>query len=317
MKLERLLKEFPDEPVQGHRWEKIARALGNRTPRQVSSRVLKLFARMARAGVPVPGKFNTEVRFAILCALLRRCHLSTRFRTFKSGRKSAEASSRTQRQFRSSCVFASSVSFAVQVLTTQNNSTSHIQYYRAPVVALPDDSEDEAENEAGSGAVTGTDSDKMDIDDEDDELKQFAHLKDTDEFRELMRLKKLQRRKQSRAREVYVSPEDTGDAVHFGFQCDSCGVEPIVGIRFHCLQCSAEISVDLCSKCHQEGSFTTDTHPRTHRFQRFEEPMDNSFFADRSYTNPALQYRTKSTSASSSRAAESDTAYLSETFLPL
>jgi hypothetical protein len=66
VKLERLLKEYPDEPVQGHRWEKIARALGNRTPRQVASRVLKIFAKMARAGVPVPGKFNTEVCNPIL-----------------------------------------------------------------------------------------------------------------------------------------------------------------------------------------------------------------------------------------------------------
>ena len=34
-RLEQLLLDFPDEPIAAHRWAKIARALGNRTPRQV------------------------------------------------------------------------------------------------------------------------------------------------------------------------------------------------------------------------------------------------------------------------------------------
>lgn len=34
-RLEQLLLEYPDEEVSSHRWAKIARALGNRTPRQV------------------------------------------------------------------------------------------------------------------------------------------------------------------------------------------------------------------------------------------------------------------------------------------
>ena len=35
-KLERLLQVFPQEPVEAKRWSKIAHALGNRTPKQVS-----------------------------------------------------------------------------------------------------------------------------------------------------------------------------------------------------------------------------------------------------------------------------------------
>ncbi len=35
-KLERLLEEYPEEIIQSHRWEKIARALGNRSPKQAS-----------------------------------------------------------------------------------------------------------------------------------------------------------------------------------------------------------------------------------------------------------------------------------------
>jgi len=55
-KLERLLIEYPEEAVASHRWEKIARALGNRSPKQVASRVQKYFIKLAKAGLPVPGK---------------------------------------------------------------------------------------------------------------------------------------------------------------------------------------------------------------------------------------------------------------------
>jgi hypothetical protein len=54
-RLEQLLVEYPDEPVQAHRWTKIARALGNRTPKQVASRVQKFFLRLAKDGKPLPG----------------------------------------------------------------------------------------------------------------------------------------------------------------------------------------------------------------------------------------------------------------------
>lgn len=55
-RLEDLLTVFPDEEIAAHRWQKIARALGNRTPRQVASRVQKFFIRLAKEGKPIPGK---------------------------------------------------------------------------------------------------------------------------------------------------------------------------------------------------------------------------------------------------------------------
>eukprot|EP00026_Physarum_polycephalum_P009705 Phypoly_transcript_09839.p1 GENE.Phypoly_transcript_09839~~Phypoly_transcript_09839.p1 ORF type:complete len:414 (+),score=87.84 Phypoly_transcript_09839:45-1286(+) len=55
-RLENLLIEYPDEEVSAHRWAKIARALGNRTPKQVASRTQKYFIRLQKQGIPVPGK---------------------------------------------------------------------------------------------------------------------------------------------------------------------------------------------------------------------------------------------------------------------
>ncbi|XP_011697921.1 PREDICTED: ZZ-type zinc finger-containing protein 3 [Wasmannia auropunctata] len=55
-RLEQLLIEYPPEEVEMRRWTKIANALGNRTPKQVSSRVQKYFIKLLRAGLPIPGR---------------------------------------------------------------------------------------------------------------------------------------------------------------------------------------------------------------------------------------------------------------------
>ncbi|KAJ1933656.1 hypothetical protein EC988_009050, partial [Linderina pennispora] len=55
-RLEQLLGEFPEEEVANNRWRKISEALGTRTMRQVASRVQKYFIKLAKAGLPVPGR---------------------------------------------------------------------------------------------------------------------------------------------------------------------------------------------------------------------------------------------------------------------
>ncbi|XP_038046240.1 ZZ-type zinc finger-containing protein 3-like isoform X2 [Patiria miniata] len=55
-RLEESLVKFPTEEVEARRWEKIAKALGNRTSQQVASRVQKYFIKLMKAGMPVPGR---------------------------------------------------------------------------------------------------------------------------------------------------------------------------------------------------------------------------------------------------------------------
>ncbi|KAI9480758.1 MAG: hypothetical protein EXX96DRAFT_564068 [Benjaminiella poitrasii] len=57
-RLEELLIVYPDEPVQAQRFNKISKALGTRTPRQVASRVQKYFIKLAKMGLPVPGRIT-------------------------------------------------------------------------------------------------------------------------------------------------------------------------------------------------------------------------------------------------------------------
>ncbi|GBP79070.1 ZZ-type zinc finger-containing protein 3 [Eumeta japonica] len=55
-RLEELLEIYPEEPIIANRYKKIAQALGTRTPVQVMSRVQKYFAKLAKAGLPIPGR---------------------------------------------------------------------------------------------------------------------------------------------------------------------------------------------------------------------------------------------------------------------
>ncbi|KAL5290894.1 hypothetical protein ACFFRR_010345 [Megaselia abdita] len=61
-RLEELLLEFPPEAVEARRFEKIAKALGNRTVRQVASRVQKYFQKLHSSGMPVPGRLPKSKR---------------------------------------------------------------------------------------------------------------------------------------------------------------------------------------------------------------------------------------------------------------
>ncbi|KAI8149730.1 hypothetical protein BJV82DRAFT_663012 [Fennellomyces sp. T-0311] len=57
-RLEELLEIYPDEAVQAQRYNKIAKALGTRSARQVASRVQKYFIKLAKLGLPVPGRVS-------------------------------------------------------------------------------------------------------------------------------------------------------------------------------------------------------------------------------------------------------------------
>ncbi|XP_030385827.1 ZZ-type zinc finger-containing protein 3 [Scaptodrosophila lebanonensis] len=61
-RLEALLIEYPPEEIEMRRFAKIAKALGDRTPQQVFSRVQKYFQKLHDAGMPVPGRIPKHRR---------------------------------------------------------------------------------------------------------------------------------------------------------------------------------------------------------------------------------------------------------------
>ncbi|RIB22703.1 hypothetical protein C2G38_956408 [Gigaspora rosea] len=57
-----------------------------------------------------------------------------------------------------------------------------------------------------------------------------------------------------------------GGAIHNGYCCDGCHMDPILGTRFLCMNCDESREVDLCEDCMIEGKFENEYHKKTHRF---------------------------------------------------
>nr|XP_020447246.1 ZZ-type zinc finger-containing protein 3 isoform X3 [Monopterus albus] len=75
-KLEQLLVKFPPEEVESRRWQKIADELGNRTAKQVASRVQKYFIKLTKAGIPVPGRTPNLCMYTKKSSNKRQHHLN-------------------------------------------------------------------------------------------------------------------------------------------------------------------------------------------------------------------------------------------------
>ncbi|KAM9789186.1 ZZ-type zinc finger-containing protein 3 [Neosynchiropus ocellatus] len=75
-KLEQLLVKFPPEEIESRRWQKIADELGNRTAKQVASRVQKYFIKLTKAGIPVPGRTPNLCMYTKKPSSKRQHHLN-------------------------------------------------------------------------------------------------------------------------------------------------------------------------------------------------------------------------------------------------
>ncbi|KAJ3018834.1 ZZ-type zinc finger-containing protein 3 [Thoreauomyces humboldtii] len=106
-------------------------------------------------------------------------------------------------------------------------------------------------------------------DDEEDDgvgMNVDPALRQTDEYKELVRLQAVARLNASNQPAAHAA-----DPIHYGFTCDRCGAEPIVGVRWTCRDCPAGDEVDLCDECFAKG-YRSDVHNDTHSMRKVTEP---------------------------------------------
>lgn len=82
--------------------------------------------------------------------------------------------------------------------------------------------------------------------------------KQSKEYLEYQRLK----------RALEMIEENPHLTLHVGFKCDGCGLEPIVGSRWHCTKCQEPNAIDLCHDCYETADFVSALHRPDHRFIR-------------------------------------------------
>lgn len=212
------------------RFAKIARALGNRTVRQVASRLQKYFQKLHAAGLPVPGRIPRSVR------------------SYTSTRKHRSIK---QHLIRPTTFFPSNF-VPVNITDDDDASVSALDpnFYR-------NGCENSIEGENNESAKEDDSGDTVVVVDEASDTETSACT--TDEMKIVQLVKRVKRDKEKKY-PIEVSMSD-----HNGYTCDFCNEEPIVGTRWHCTTCKHS-SIDFCSDCLIAQLQTDAPHSLDHKF---------------------------------------------------
>ncbi|XP_013089209.2 ZZ-type zinc finger-containing protein 3-like isoform X1 [Biomphalaria glabrata] len=243
-RLESLLIQFPPEEIESRRWAKIAEALGNRTPVQVASRVQKYFVRLAKEGLPVPGRMPNLTAYSKKGS--HRHHRYNRMYYPSSTLMNSHIPPVWMKEDGEDCSISVFNSYSFVSSTTENSQTSE------------------------------TNSQK---DDSSDEEMYPGEIINSPEYQELQRLKQLRKEK--------LLLMNSSVARHIGFKCDNCGCEPIVGTRWHCIDCPSDLSLDFCEDC-SGVSIQQGKHDSTHRLHPFKHAVLDSDYM--SYSKAHYNY---------------------------
>ncbi|KAF9937129.1 ZZ-type zinc finger-containing protein 3 [Mortierella alpina] len=249
--LEKLLDEYPDEPVAAQRFQKISAAMGTRTPKQVASRVQKYFIKLVKAGLEAPGRMNYSLETSkpkSKAAATAGGSSTAKGKKRKDGPVGSDggaSKSKAGRPRKKDIVGGAetggsgsgSGSGAAAMKKQRPKSllgsgfgrtsgTQYLQYASAPTVFMSDEDDEDSVQDmlamSTNGNTPGT------------------------------------------------ATPGNGVAAHMGFYCDSCGVDPILGVRHSCIDCEEFGGTDLCGPCYNMGTYQSEHHVLSHRFQSIE-----------------------------------------------
>ncbi|XP_041367934.1 ZZ-type zinc finger-containing protein 3-like [Gigantopelta aegis] len=97
-------------------------------------------------------------------------------------------------------------------------------------------------------------------------------LRCTQEYQELIRWKMIKKERQMSEDKVVH---------HVGYKCDNCDREPIVGTRWHCVDCPMDAACDFCDDC-VDCVFESSTHNTSHRLKAVKQAGNPTI--DQDYT---------------------------------
>ncbi|KAJ2796816.1 hypothetical protein H4R20_005407 [Coemansia guatemalensis] len=267
--LERLLIEFPEEEVANDRWRKISMALGTRTMRQVASRVQKYFIKLSKAGLPVPGRVPDTSNWSSLSRPLSA--VSAANDSVDGSTNNSAGTPRQQRRRR----------MAGSGPASGSHKRKHVDFTSSEEEDVDidlGDFDDQEELHTSSGMPLPYDRKGKQVD-------RSGGLFTSNGGFELAAGSSSSGWMDSAPASTSTSAAQpsalrSAKAVHLGYRCDSCLAEPIVGIRWNCLDCRGAHAVDLCDECHEEGTFETEWHKDTHNFHAKRDAEMEPYYAN-------------------------------------
>ncbi|KAI4895780.1 hypothetical protein NFI96_011550, partial [Prochilodus magdalenae] len=258
-KLEQLLLKFPPEEVESKRWQKIADELGNRTAKQVASRVQKYFIKLTKAGIPVPGRTPNLCMYSKKASSKRQHHLNKHLYRPSTFLTSYEPPVYMDDEDERPSFFGS---------LQDNAGDDSVSGQLGSLYLYREKTRPRLRHMCSQAGILG-----MSHDDEEGVPVELRHLP---EYKELQELKRLRKQK------IHEIQSESALAQHVGYKCDVCGIEPIQGVRWHCQDCPQDSAVDFCGNC-SDCLFKTETHKPSHRL---EPVYQAETFLDRDYCLP-------------------------------
>ncbi|KAF9158283.1 hypothetical protein DFQ26_007800 [Actinomortierella ambigua] len=237
--LERLLEVYPDEPVAAQRFQKISQAMGTRTPKQVASRVQKYFIKLVKAGLEAPGRMNyslepTKPKPKAGSSPKKPQSQQRRDETGEFGKKKANTGGTSRPRPTNKDKDKAPRKKAKSSMGSGQGRISGAQYL----------------NYASAPTVYMSD------DDDEESVQEMIGIRG------------------SSASKMSGSSAQAGPSNprHVGYGCNSCGMSPIQGTRYHCLECDAHGGMNLCASCYSSGYYRNEHHSLSHSFRPVEIP---------------------------------------------
>ncbi|KAF9363377.1 ZZ-type zinc finger-containing protein 3 [Mortierella sp. NVP85] len=258
--LEKLLEVYPDEPVAAQRFQKISAAMGTRTPKQVASRVQKYFIKLVKAGLEAPGRMNYSLEPSKPknkgtsatakgkkrkdgpgggggdenAAPKSKARPRKKEASMEAGPSveggSAGSGSGTKKKQKAKSLLGSGFG--------RTSGTQYLHYTSAPTVYMSEEDDEEGVQDMLAVSHVGGSS-----------TMNSNHPSQSSATRR---------------------GSTDGVIAHLGYSCSLCGVEPILGTRFSCIDCEVLGSTELCGPCYNAGTYQSGIHLVSHRFQSIE-----------------------------------------------
>ncbi|KAF9969780.1 ZZ-type zinc finger-containing protein 3 [Actinomortierella ambigua] len=236
--LERLLEVYPDEPVAAQRFQKISQAMGTRTPKQVASRVQKYFIKLVKAGLEAPGRMNYSLEPTKpkpkAGSPKKQANPHKRDESGELKKKSNASRPRSTNKDKEKAPRKKAKS-SLGSGQGRISGAQYLNYASAPTVYMSDDDDEES-------------------------------------VQEMMGIRGSTAPMQGGSSSSSFSQAGPSNPRHVGYGCNSCGMSPIQGTRYHCLECDAHGGTNLCAACYSSGYYRNDHHLLSHSFRPVEIP---------------------------------------------
>ncbi|ORX81095.1 hypothetical protein BCR32DRAFT_268489 [Anaeromyces robustus] len=260
-----LLEIFPEESVPMTRYVKISNQLETKSPKQVEKKVQTLSKRRRTTRRRLkPQKIATESKIKAEKTLYSNRFSGAIYLSTPTVYMSDEEEDGAALLGTGSVSMTSAAATATVDPTTPNSTNARSRSRRNDIIVKDDDSSDEDYQEPVSRPRRNNSTNNTSGANHSVSYMTRSSSLPSNSSSLRSKAKDEKKKKQNNIFDF----QDINN-IHHGIQCDRCGIEPIVGIRYKCKVCEGDNQVDLCEDCISKD-YENAYHKANHEFERID-----------------------------------------------